>query len=86
VHDFNKAIRAGMIEVCRDLNIRPASPSTSRNSYITTLTWHMVSDAFIDGMVGHSNGKNILRGYQGMASPRKRKEINGKLFIDPESY
>ena len=86
VHDFNMAIRAGMIEVCRDLNIRPASPSTSRNSYITTLTWHMVSDAFIDGMVGHSNGKNILRGYQGMASPRKRKEINGKLFIDPESY
>ncbi|HPM10196.1 MAG TPA: hypothetical protein PK941_07090 [Paludibacter sp.] len=86
VHDFNADIRNGMIKVCRDLNIRAVSASTARNSYITTLTWHMVSDAFIDGMVGHSNGKNILRGYQGMASPRKRREINSKLFIDPESY
>lgn len=84
VHDFNAAIRKGMQSVCIELGIKPVTASTARNSYITTLTWHGISDAFIDNMVGHSDGKNVLRGYQGKISPKRRARINNLLFIDPE--
>lgn len=84
VHDFNRFIRLGMKAVCGDLKIRPITASTARNSYITTLTFHGISDAFIDSMVGHVNSKNILRGYQGTISPKKRMKINSLLFDDPE--
>lgn len=84
VHDFNASIRVGMSKVCDNLGIKMATASTARNSYITTLSWHSVSDAFIDAMVGHTDSKNVLRGYQGIISPKKRLEQNMKLFIDPE--
>lgn len=84
VHDFNRFIRLGMKAVCGDLKIRPITASTARNSYITTLTFHGISDAFIDSMVGHVNSKNILRGYQGTISPKRRMKINSILFEDPE--
>ena len=73
-----------MKNVCEELNIRPVSASTARNSYITTLTWHGISDAFIDSMVGHVDSKNVLRGYQGVISPKKRMKLNNLLFNDPE--
>ena len=85
VHGFNKNIGEGMKAVCAELDIRPATPAFARNSYITTLTWHAVSDVFIDAMVGHTSGNNVLRGYQGKISPKKRAAINAKLFIDPEA-
>lgn len=84
VHSFNIKIGEGMKAVCRELGIRPATPAFARNSYITTLTWHAISDVFIDAMVGHTSGNNVLRGYQGKISPKKRAAINAKLFIDPE--
>lgn len=83
-HDFNRQIRKGMQGVCAKLGIRPVTASTARNSYITTLTWHGISDAFIDSMVGHVDSKNVLRGYQGTISPKKRLKVNNLLFIDPE--
>lgn len=85
IHDFNRHIRLGMQTVCAELGIRPVSASSARNSYITTLTWHGISDAFIDSMVGHTDSKNVLRGYQGTISPKKRMKINNLLFIDPEN-
>ena len=84
VHDFNRSIRRGMQSVCKNLGIRPVTASTARNSYITTLTWHGISDAFIDSMVGHVDNKNVLRGYQGTISPKKRMKVNNLLFDDPE--
>lgn len=84
-HDFNRQIRKGMQGVCSKLGIRPVTASTARNSYITTLTWHGISDAFIDSMVGHVDSKNVLRGYQGTISPKKRAKVNSLLFIDPET-
>ncbi|MBO7082513.1 MAG: phage integrase SAM-like domain-containing protein, partial [Bacteroidales bacterium] len=83
-HDFNRQIRKGMQCVCAKLGIRPVTASTARNSYITTLTWHGISDAFIDSMVGHVDSKNVLRGYQGTISPKKRLKVNNLLFVDPE--
>jgi integrase len=83
-HDFNRQIRKGMQYVCKQLGISPVTASTARNSYITTLTWHNISDAFIDSMVGHVDSKNVLRGYQGTISPKKRLKVNNLLFIDPE--
>ena len=68
----------------KDLDDFLHHPSTARNSYITTLTFHGISDAFIDSMVGHVNSKNILRGYQGTISPKRRMKINSILFEDPE--
>ena len=85
VHDFNRQIRLGMQKVCAELGIRQVTPSTARNSYITTLTWHGISDAFIDTMVGHTDSKNVLRGYQGIISPKKRMKLNNLLFVDPEA-
>ena len=85
VHDFNRIIRLGMQKVCAELDIRPVTASTARNSYITTLTWHGISDAFIDTMVGHVDSKNVLRGYQGVISPKKRMKLNNLLFVDPEA-
>ena len=82
-HDFNRQIRKGMQYVCKQLGISPVTASTARNSYITTLTWHNISDAFIDAMVGHVDSKNVLRGYQGTISP-KRLKVNNLLFVDPE--
>jgi integrase len=84
VHGFNMKIGEGMKAACEELGIRPATPAYARNSYITTLTWHAISDVFIDAMVGHTSGNNVLRGYQGKISPKKRAAINAKLFIDPE--
>ena len=84
IHDFNRQIRKGMKGVCEELGIRPVTASTARNSYITTLTWHGIQDAFIDAMVGHVDSKNVLRGYQGTISPKKRLKINNLLFTDPE--
>ena len=84
VHGFNMKIGEGMKAACEELGIRPATQAYARNSYITTLTWHAISDVFIDSMVGHTNGNNVLRGYQGKISPKKRAAINAKLFIDPE--
>jgi integrase len=84
VHDFNADIRKGMQLVCSELGIKTATASTARNSYITTLTWHNTADAFIDAMVGHSDGKSVLRGYQGKASPKRRAAINSLLLTDPE--
>lgn len=83
-HDFNRQIRKGMQGVCAKLGIRPVTASTARNSYITTLTWHGIQDAFIDSMVGHVDSKNVLRGYQGTISPKKRLKVNNLLFVDPE--
>ena len=83
-HDFNRQIRKGMQHVCKQLGISPVTASTARNSYITTLTWHNISDAFIDAMVGHVDSKNVLRGYQGTISPKKRLKVNNLLFVDPE--
>lgn len=83
-HDFNRQIRKGMQGVCARLGIRPVTASTARNSYITTLTWHGTQDAFIDAMVGHVDSKNVLRGYQGTISPKKRLKVNNLLFVDPE--
>ena len=83
-HDFNRQIRKGMQGVCALLGIAPVTASTARNSYITTLTWHGIADAFIDSMVGHVDSKNVLRGYQGTISPKKRLKVNNLLFIDPE--
>ena len=83
-HDFNRQIRKGMQGVCAKLGIRPVTASTARNSYITTLTWHGIQDAFIDSMVGHVDSKNVLRGYQGTLSPKKRAKVNNLLFVDPE--
>ena len=83
-HDFNRQIRKGMQYVCKQLGISPVTASTARNSYITTLTWHNISDAFIDAMVGHVDSKNVLRGYQGTISPKKRLKVNNLLFVDPE--
>lgn len=83
-HDFNRQIRKGMQYVCKQLGISPVTASTARNSYITTLTWHSISDAFIDAMVGHVDSKNVLRGYQGTISPKKRLKVNNLLFVDPE--
>lgn len=83
-HDFNRQIRKGMQYVCAQLGIPPVTASTARNSYITTLTWHNISDAFIDSMVGHVDSKNVLRGYQGTISPKKRLKVNNLLFVDPE--
>jgi hypothetical protein len=77
-------IGEGMKAACEELGIRPATSAFARNSYITTLTWHAISDVFIDAMVGHTSGNNVLRGYQGKISPKKRAAINAKLFIDPE--
>ena len=73
-----------MENVYAELGIRAVTPSTARNSYITALTWHGISDAFIDSMVGHADGKNVLRGYQGTISPKKRMKVNCLLFKDPE--
>ena len=84
VHDFNRSIRRGMQTVCKELGIQEVTASTARNSYITALTWHGISDAFIDSMVGHVDNKNVLRGYQGTISPKKRMKINSLLFDDPE--
>ena len=83
-HDFNRQIRHGMQGVCAKLGIRTVTASTARNSYITTLTWHGIQDAFIDSMVGHVDSKNVLRGYQGPISPKKRLKVNNLLFVDPE--
>ena len=85
IHDFNRQIRKGMQGVCEELGIRPVTASTARNSYITTLTWHGIQDAFIDSMVGHVDSKNVLRGYQGTLSPKKRAKVNSLLFVDPET-
>lgn len=84
VHDFNRSIRRGMQTVCKELGIQEVTASTARNSYITALTWHGISDAFIDSMVGHVDNKNVLRGYQGTISPKKRMKVNNLLFEDPE--
>ena len=83
VHDFNADIRVGLKPICESLNIPEVSSSWARNSYITTLTWHGISDAFIDDMVGHTDGK-VLSGYQGKISATKRAKINSMLFDDPE--
>ena len=83
VHDFNADIRVGLKPICESLNIPEVSASWARNSYITTLTWHGISDAFIDDMVGHTDGK-VLSGYQGKISATKRAKINSMLFDDPE--
>ena len=83
VHDFNANIRNGLIKVCEALQMPVVSAAWARNSYITTLTWHGISDAFIDDMVGHTDGK-VLSGYQGKISPKKRMQINSLLFTNPE--
>lgn len=83
VHDFNAELRKGLQPICKTLGIKTVSAEWARNSYITTLTWHGVSDAFIDDMVGHADGK-VLSGYQGLISPKKRMKINSLLFTDPE--
>ena len=83
IHDFNADIRIGLKPICESLNIPEVSASWARNSYITTLTWHGISDAFIDDMVGHTDGK-VLSGYQGKISATKRAKINSLLFTDPE--
>jgi hypothetical protein len=42
-----------------------------------------VSDSYIDRAVGHAD--NLLRGYQGGFSIKKRLEFNKLLFLGPES-
>lgn len=84
IHDFNQWIRVGMQSVCEALGIRTISASAARNSYITCLTWHGISDAFIDAMTGHVGNNELLRGYQGIISPKKRYEVNMHLLRDPE--
>jgi len=86
VHDFNAAIREGMKTVCKNTEIikENVTTATARNSYITTLSWHQVSDNFIDNMTGHVTGNKVLRGYQGQISPKLRLKYNNLLLIDPE--
>ena len=84
ISDVNRMIGNGIKKVCAELGIRPVSASTARNSYITTLTHHEVSDTFIDDMVGHVSNKSVLRGYQGMFSAKKRMKYNNLLFVVPE--
>ena len=84
VHDFNKKIiREWLVLPCEKLEIRPISAQFARNSFITCLTHHGVSDSYIDKAVGHAD--NLLRGYQGGFSKKKRLEFNKLLFLDPES-
>jgi len=83
IHDFNKkVIREWLVLPSEKLGIRPITAQFARNSFITCLTHHLVSDSYIDRAVGHSD--NQLRGYQGGFSKKKRYEINNQLFIDPE--
>ena len=84
IHDFNKKVIREWLELpCTELGIRPISAQFARNSFITCLTHHGVSDSFIDRAVGHAD--NLLRGYQGEFSKKKRLEFNKMLFLDPES-
>ncbi|MCL2311336.1 MAG: site-specific integrase [Firmicutes bacterium] len=83
VHTFNKKIiRTWLALPCEKLKIRPVTAQFARNSFITCLTHHGISDTYIDRAVGHSD--NLLRGYQGEFSKKKRYEFNNKLFIDLE--
>lgn len=83
IHDFLAGIREGLIKICNEIGIPRISASWARNSYTTTLTWHGISDKFIDDMVGHTDG-SVLAGYQGKISPKKRMKINLLLFTNPE--
>ncbi|MCL2434590.1 MAG: site-specific integrase [Lentimicrobiaceae bacterium] len=83
IHGFNKKmIRKWLVLPCEKLGIRNIGAQFARNSFITTLTHHGVSDSYIDRAVGHTD--NLLRGYQGGFSKKKRYEFNSQLFIDPE--
>jgi len=83
IGDFNKkVIRKWLALPSKKLGIRPITAQYCRNSYITALTFHGISDSYIDRAVGHSD--NLLRGYQGSFPKNKRYEFNSKLFIDPE--
>lgn len=84
IADVNRMVGSGIKRVCAALGIRPVSASTARNSYITTLTHHEVSNTFIDDMVGHVSDKSVLRGYQGIFSAKKRAKYNNLLFVVPE--
>ncbi len=81
---LNARIREGMAIVCEKLDLPKASASWARNSYITALTWHGISDAFIDNMTGHTGTNSLLRGYQGRIPPAKRHKINSLLIVPPE--
>lgn len=84
IHDFNKKVIREWLELpCTELGIRPISAQFARNSFITCLTHHGISDSYIDRAVGHTD--NLLRGYQGEFSKKKRFEFNKMLFLDPES-
>jgi len=83
IHDFNKKIiRKWLVLPSQYLGIRPITAKFARNSFITCLTHHGISDSYIDRAVGHAD--NLLRGYQGGFSKTKRYKFNSKLFIDPE--
>ena len=61
IHDFNKKIiREWLVLPCTELGIRPISAQFARNSFITCLTHHGISDSYIDRAVGHSD--TLLRG------------------------
>lgn len=81
---LNARIREGIEKVCEELELPKVSASWARNSYITALTWHGISDAFIDNMTGHVGNNSLLRGYQGRISPTKRHRINSLLIVPPE--
>ena len=83
IHYFNRRIVGKwLVSPSKKLGIRPITAQFARNSYITALTFHGVSDSYIDRAVGHTD--NLLRGYQGSFSKKKRYEFNSKLFTDPE--
>jgi len=82
IHGFNKkVIREWLVVPCEKLNIRPISAQFARNSFITTLTHHGISDSYIDRAVGHAD--NLLRGYQGGFHKEIRYKFNSQLFIEP---
>ena len=84
VHDFNDQIRTSIIYACQELGIKEITAQYARNSFITTLTHHGISDVYIDRAVGHTTGNRLLRGYQGQFSDRQRLKFNNLLFINPD--
>ena len=84
VHDFNKRIRRLISPVCDELGIKRVTAQYCRNSFITALSMHGVSDLYIDRAVAHIGNNPLLRGYQGNFTDKQRRKFNQKLFIVPK--
>lgn len=82
VHDFCAWIREGMAEVCKSLNIRPATVNTARHTFATVLKAHGIPTDFIDIAMGHSR-KEISSFYVTMFAEQRQK-INALLLQEPK--